>query len=448
MTGKNVLLIILLVLIIGSGAFSVLGVFAVNSWLTPGEEWSKIHSGPPDQISSYGGTLDLYTYSATQTSDGGYLLAGVEGHIWSNGPPYVGAWVVKTDSSGSMQWNKTFGENVNGYPHAIQQTLDGGYVLAGETGWIPGNGDFWLVKLDASGNIQWNRTYGGINTDRAYSLCQSPDGGFVIVGYTYSYGNEDIWLVKVDQGGKMQWNETFRGTDGYYSCVRRTSDGGYIVGGNTAWQGPNKGYALLVKIDPGGNVQWNKTYGAGSERLQSIEQTIDGGYIFAGYTRTHTVGSDDFWLVKVDSNGTMQWSRNYGTEANDEANYVQQTSDGGYIVGGDSLSLIGRAWLVRTDSKGDMLWNKALGDDNGYGSYYPVLVQQTSDGQYFIAGTAYYSGVDDGHYGIWFAEVAGAPSLTSVTLFTVWSLVTLFAIVASFGLIDMKMKRDEKKDNP
>jgi hypothetical protein len=229
------------------------------------------------------------------------------------------------------------------------QTGDGGYALAGYTySFGSGNGDAWLVKADASGNLQWSKTYGGAGDDFARTVVQTGDGGYALAGRTYSFGagNCDAWLVKADASGNLQWSKTYggAGSDGAYSVVQ-TGDGGYALAGDTSWD------FWLVKADASGNLQWNKTYGgANSDRAYSVVQTGDGGYALAGYTLSFGAGGPDFWLVKADASGNLQWNKTYGGASGDYASSVVQTGDGGYALAGSTASFGAGSddfWLVK-----------------------------------------------------------------------------------------------------
>jgi len=341
-------------------------------------EWTKI----------YGGNDNDGAYSLVQTSDGGYAIAGYTASFGAGNEDF---WLVKVDSSGNHQWNKTYGGTSDDQAFSLVQTGDGGYAIAGYTSsYGAGSADFWLVKTDSVGTMQWNKTYGGTSGDTAYSLVQTGDGGYALAGYTSSFGAGyyDFWLVKVDSSGNHQWNRTYGGSneDGAWSVVQ-TSDGGYALAGYTEPFGAGNKDFWLVKVDSSGSHQWNKTYGgANYEGAHSVIQTDDGGYALAGYTYSYGAGSFDFWLVKTDGSGNTQWSQTYGGGDMDWAFSVVQTNDGGYALAGYTSSFGAGYydfWLVKVDSSGNHQWNGTYGGNN-YDEAHSVV--QTSDGGYALAG--------------------------------------------------------------
>ena len=296
-----------------------------------------------------------------QTNDGGYALVGrtsASGH-------QVG-WLIKTDSLGNEQWNKTYSTTTAAPLSWVIQTDDGGYALSGFEGPWPEETDFLLVKTDSYGNMEWNKTYGGANLDESGALVQTSDGGYAIAGSTRSFGagDWDLWLVKTDPSGGMEWNKTYGGTggDGANSIIQ-TSDGGYALSGDTASFGAGSFDFWLVRTDENGNAMWNKTYGGtGNDYALCMVPTIHGGYAIAGYTNSFGAGGYDFWLVCTDSDGNMEWNKTYGGSNNDGANGVSitQTDDGGYALFGDTSSFgVGSydLWLIKTETwRFGMVW--------------------------------------------------------------------------------------------
>jgi hypothetical protein len=372
----------------------------------PVEEWSKTLGGTNDDGATY----------VQQTSDGGYILVG---DTFSYGAGDFDVWLIKTDANGNQQWSKTFGGTDFESAWFVQQTSDGGYMIAGGTySYGAGNDDVWLIKTDANGNQQWSNTFGSTNYDWAYFGQQTSDGGYILAGCTNSYGagNDDAWLIKTDTNGNQQWSKTFGGTD--YDCansVQQTSDGGYMIAGGTNSYGAGNDDVWLIKTDTNGNQQWSKTFGGTDyDWASSVQQTSDGGYILAGCTNSYGAGNDDAWLIKTDTNGNQQWSKTFGSTDYDWANSVQQTSDGGYMIAGGTNSYgAGNddVWLIKTDTNGNLQWSKTFG-----GAYddWAWSVQQISDGGYILAGVTYSYGA--GNADAWLIKVSSEEDILPDTI--------------------------------
>jgi predicted secreted protein len=272
----------------------------------------------------------------------------------------VSAVVCPCASAASM-WSKTYGGTGTDTGWGdIVQTSDGGYAISGDTASFgAGGSDYWLIKADADGNMQWNKTYGGSLAESDSDMCQTSDGGYALGGYTNSFGagSNDYWLVKTDAAGNMQWNQTYggTGTDYGYSVVQ-TSDGGYAITGITNSYGAGDTDFWLVKTDAAGNMQWNQTYGGtGTELGHHMIQTVEGGYAITGGTQSFGAGSIDFWLVKTDAAGNMQWNQTYGGTNEDDGWSLIQTSDGGYAIAGGTYSFGAGGvdfYVVKTDELG------------------------------------------------------------------------------------------------
>jgi hypothetical protein len=348
-------------------------------------------------IQTYGGDGWDSVEAVIQTSDGGYALAGRTKSFGSDGYEF---WVIKTDSLGNVEWNKTYG---TGSALSILQTSDGGYAIAGSM----------FVKTDSEGNMQWNRSYGGT------SMVQTSDDGYVLAGSTIVAPAIEGYfrLVKTDALGYKQWNKTYpRGAYDLAQSVIQTSDGGYAIGGLTR-PGVGEGDFLLVKTDPSGDMEWSKTYGSqDKDEGHAVVQTSDGGYVLAGLMWNRSAG--DAGLVKTDSSGNMQWKRNYGEGT---ARSMALTSDGGYIIACSSL--------VKIDSEYDIQWNQPY--EHEYGAAHCVI--QTSDGGYALAGTNRIIIDDDlaGYYA-WLIKtdtegnISEFPSWTIVPLVVATTLITIY----------------------
>ncbi len=337
-------------------------------------------------------------YSVEQTSDNGYIITGIK---------EFDAWLIKTNSNGIEQWNRTFGGIGYAQTNSVRQTSDGGYILVGMIS-PKRSGDIdlynaWLIKTDSNGIEQWNKTFGGAGNDYAYSVQQTSDGGYIVAGMTNLWPGKNVGLlIKTDAKGDEVWNKTYESpSDGdglreeingvvqqandIISSVRQTSDGGYILAGTSSLGlSIRKGRddVWLIKTDSKGNEQWNKTFGGDSyDRGGSVQQTSDRGYIITGTTASYGAGISDAWLIKTDSKGNEQWNKTFGGAGNDYAYSVQQTSDGGYILAGENDSYGNTAWLIKTDTNGIEQWNKTF-----FGTDKAWSVQQTLDGGYVIAG--------------------------------------------------------------
>lgn len=334
-----------------------------------------------------GGSGDEWGNSVQQTADGGYVITG-DTDAFSVYPVIL----LKTDSSGNLEWQKAFG-NVAGHGSSVQQTTDGGYIIAGDT--RPYSGEYfyfedaYLIKTDNSGNLEWQKTFGGNSHDRGHSVQQTTDGGYIIAGYTFSFGagSGDVYLIKTDSLGNSEWKKTFGGYgDDRGNSVKQTTDSGYIIVGRSNSFGAGYDDIYLIKTDDSGNLQWEKTFG-GSDYDQgySVQQTTDGGYIIAGWTK---LGEEDYdvYLIKTDSSGNLEWQKTFGGSSNDQSYSVQQITDGGYIITGWTKSLGAGyydVYLIKADRLGNLQWEKTFG---GSSSEWGYSVQQTTDGGYIIVG--------------------------------------------------------------
>jgi len=293
-------------------------------------------------------------------------------------------------SSNSQQWQKTIGGVSYDDVTSVKQTTDGGYIITGYTSSFgSGNSDMYIVKLDAAVNLQWTKTIGGAQQERCHSVQQTSDGGYIVTGYTSSYSTAgfDIFTVKLDASGNILWNKVIGGIlseEG--NSIQQTTDGGYIIGGVTNSFGAGNNDAYVVKLDVSGNLVWAKTIGgASSDRCVEIRQTTDGGYFFGGYTLSFGQGNSDFYAVKLDASGNLQWSKTIGGSGNEYCNSVKQTTDGGYILSGNTTSFGagGDVYAVKLDASGSLIWARTVGGTDGDGGY---SVIQTTEGGFVILG--------------------------------------------------------------
>jgi len=344
-----------------------------------GAKWSK----------TFGGTEIDSSSSVQQTSDGGYILAG---ETSSFGAGKADIYLIKTDNDGDEVWSKTFGGTESDRAYSVQQTSDGGYIVAGLTeSFGAGGADVYLIKTDSAGSKVWSKTFGGAGADSANSVHQTTDGGYIIAGYSTSFGSEqwgDVYLIKTDDAGSEVWSKTFGGEfEDMATSIQQTSDGGYIITGYTYPLGTEDMDVYLIKTDSNGSEVWSKRFGdTERDRADSVQQTADGGYIIAGSTQAYRVQVIyDVYLIKTDSEGSEVWSKTFGEWEGDSAKSVQQTADGGYIIAGDTISFeTGMdVYLIKTDSSGNLSWSKTFGGANHDSA---ISIQQTADGGYIMAG--------------------------------------------------------------
>ena len=292
----------------------------------------------------------------------------------------------------SNVWMKTFGGIHADAGYSVQQTTDGGYIITGTTeSYGAGDTDVWLLKIDGNGAEKWNKTFGGTGYDNGRSVQQTTDGGYIIVGQTASFGtgNGDVWLIKTDGNGNKVWDRTFEGRHAYYdfgNSVQQTIDGGYIIVGETYTVDPDSDNVLLIKTNGNGEMVWMKIFGwKNYDYGASVQQTIDGGYIITGCTVPSGALDWDVRLIKTDAIGDILWDKNFGGTADDIGYSVQQTKDGGYIIAGSYSYGVGYidVWLIKTDNNGNEKWNRTFGGRYANCGY---SVQQTTDGGYIITG--------------------------------------------------------------
>jgi hypothetical protein len=343
------------------------------------------------------------SFSIQQTTDDGYILIGstdsdATGDVGVNhGKSDI--WVVKLNPRGDIQWQQVLGGDGSESGRSIRQTMDGGYILIGSTdsdntGDVgPGHGgsDMWVVKLNPGGDIQWQQVLGGEGFDAGRSIDQTMDGGYVLAGDTTSdttgnvgpnHGGSDIWVVKLNPAGTIQWLKVLGGSD-REECfsIHRTDDGGSILTGTTDSDatgdvGSNNGGSdvWVVKLNPAGIIQWQKVLGGnGLESGRSIEQTTDDGYILAGSTSSDNTGDvgtnpggSAIWVAKLNPAGDFQWQKVLGGNGYESGRSIEQAMDGGYIVAGntdsDDTGDVGPnqdgsvLWVVKLNPGGDIQW--------------------------------------------------------------------------------------------
>jgi len=307
---------------------------------------------------TYGGAGTDMGFSVKQTSDGGYILAG---GTWSFGAGSADMYLVKVDAIGNEEWSKTFGSALFEYAYSVQQTADGGYVLCG--GWSGlGTDTLTLVRTNASGDPQWIHHY-PISVPRSLglSVLETSDGGFVACGFTGFQSDEDMVVLKTDAQGLVQWTRTLdlgRSEAGY--SVRQTADNGFVVLGLSFITYGVDGDLLLVRMDQTGDTLWTNRYQtAENEEGHGLSANSDGGFTITA--RKGAVPSDLF-LMRTTSSGDTLWTRKFGTPlGNDEGLDVAQTQDGDFVVTGSyqaTTSAPTGMYLLRTDGTGALLWER------------------------------------------------------------------------------------------
>ena len=347
----------------------------------------------PDTLwtKTFGGDGNDAGYCVQETTDGGYIIAG---ETQSFGAGEADAWLIKINTNGDTLWTKTFEGSGNDVGSSVQQTSDGGYILTG-----PG----LLIKTDATGDTLWTKKYGG------YSVQQTIDEGYIITGSS----SADVLLIKMNTNGDTTWTKTYdKNAQDWGNFIQQTSDGGYIIAGVTGYKFSDRGNNFtgdiwLIKTDSNGDTMWTKTYDYGESDIgYSVQQTSDNGYVITG-------GSDyynpAFRIIKTNSNGDTTWTKTYGIGYT-KSRFIQQTFDDGYIITGTIWRKDGHkndVLVIKTNSNGDSLWSKTFGGiDNDYGNY----IQQTSDGGYIIVGQTRFYGA--GESDIWLIKVA--PDVTEI----------------------------------
>ena len=335
---------------------------------------------------TFGGNGDDYGTSVQQTNDGGYIITGFTNGVDSGN---ADVYLVKTDAYGDTIWTRTFGGANRDYGNSVQQTADGGYIIVGLTYSFGGAGSKgYLIKTNSNGDFLWNKTFDAFSSDAVgLTVQQTMEGGYIVAGSIEIFPfNENAYLIKTDANGDSLWTRIYGGADEIkdVSCYQ-TMDSGYILSGTRTDSGSTNSDAWLLKTDALGNIVWSKTYGdAYPDHCLRVQQTLDGGYIMTGWTYSFGAGGCDVFLTKTDANGDLLWTKTFGGNENDAGMCVRQTTGGGYIISGFFGLFIGyRSYLIKTDANGDSLWTRIMGTDDDYAN----SVQETVDGGYIVTGS-------------------------------------------------------------
>jgi hypothetical protein len=397
-----------------------------------------------------GGSNGDNTFSIKQTYDGGYIIGGNTGSNDGDIHGYDGngdAWIVRLNSTGDTNWTKCYGGSGSDGVYSIIETFDLGYVFAGQTDSKDGDVhgcslgvDFWVVKLDYFGDTIWTKCYGGIGHERAYSIKQTVDSGFIVAGSIYSQINQnfDCWIIKLDKSGDTLWTKIYGGSkDEEAYSIQQTSDGGYIFAGYT---NSNDGYVhhridtiskdmWVVKLDVNGDTVWTKCLGFNlDDEANSIIQTYDGGYNVAGQSYDDLSGRNnghyDFCIIKLNPDGDTTWVKFFGGTYWENATDIIQTYDSCYLVAGFSNSsnngdVWGNNgerdfWIIKLNQDGDTIWTKCLGGSMWDAAY---SIQETMDTGIVVAGfTKSNDGDVSGNHGdfdIWVVKLSKHNIVTS-----------------------------------
>lgn len=417
-------------------------VFNINSY-SQKIDWEK----------SYGGKHSEFLFDALPTPDYGFILAGSSisnknGNKTDNNKGDLDYWVWKMDEKGEPDWQKSFGGHGVDLLQSIKLTKDAGFILAGtstsnkgfdKSDDAKGDADFWIIKLDAKGGEQWQKTIGGSGQEKLQSIMRCDDDGYIIGGSSTSdktegdekntsdksgktedsRGNLDYWIVKLDATGNVEWQKTIGGLylDELKSIIR-TKDGGYIVGGysNSPISGDKTednigiGDFWIIKLDDKGNIQWQRTIGGdGDDNLSTLIQTKDGGYIAGGNSNSGASGAKtksnangtDFWIVKFDTEGVITWQETYNYGKVDVLTSILENKDGTFLLGGYAQEEAGITKLgigrksdkegindyiaLKINNQGEEIWSKTVGSK---GDEVLKKLFETRDGGYLLAGTS------------------------------------------------------------
>jgi hypothetical protein len=352
----------------------------------PYEEWNRTFGGP------YGDGI----WSAQEAIDGGYLLVGYT----SNRGQGSDLWLIKTDIEGRDLWNRIFGGSGEDVGYFVQNTKDGGSIIAGSTkSYGVGEERLWLLKADSNGSKQWDRTFGGFVSsvgDGGWAVNETDDDGYIITGYTKSNGagGKDLWLIKADSAGTKQWDKTFGGSkDDVGMSVIQSADGGYVAAGRTASYGSGKDDIWLLKTDSEGQERWNRTFGGAKDDVGFQVLEVEDGYALVGRTESGREGKRAI-LIRTDLMGSKTWEKTY--REGSAGISVQKSSDDGFVISGgiDLPNADKDAILIKTDSSGREEWSQILG---GSGEEIGSFVLHCKDGNYLLAGItdSFGSGAED-----------------------------------------------------
>jgi hypothetical protein len=296
------------------------------------------------------------------TADGGSVLTGGTETTYNTGDFRV--LVMKNSASGKIQWQKTFGSGIG---ESVVQTKDGGFIVASTTG----DGDIGILSLSKAGNLKWYKKFQRPNSpDAALEIRPSRSGGYILIGYTgFINTNSDWWVLRLDANGRVRWHFNYGGPFfDFPSAVQETPDGGWIVVGYIKLTQNGNNRCWVVKLAPSGTIEWQTAFGGNRDTYGTgIQLTEDGGYAVAGfYFRGFTT---DAYVAKLDFGGRIRWVKSYGGDEYEQITSFQSNGNGGFLMAGDTGSYIrgrqGNAWILSLDQRGRILWQNSYGNEDG-----------------------------------------------------------------------------------
>ncbi len=409
---------------------------------------SGVYAQHIDWEKSFGGKHSEYLFDAQPTADYGFILAGSSlskksGNKTEDNAGNLDYWVWKMDEGGDMDWQKSFGGSGIDMLYSVRNTRDGGFILGGTSNSekslqkkdsCRGKDDFWIIKLNAKGQEEWQKTIGGAGQEQLKVIVPTTDGGYLVGGSSASEvselvkqgkpdpygkweknrGNMDLWIIKLDAEGNVKWQKTLGGRYAdVLESMEQTTDGGFIVGAYTnspaSHDKPEGGYGAgdywLLKLDKDGNTQWQKVFGGeADDHLYVVKQLKDKGYLLGGSSASGTSGNKqktnrkgtDIWLIRLDEAGDELWQETYNTGEADMLLSLHENNDGSLLLGGYTHSEvtakaksdrqdINDYIAIKTDAKGEEKWRRSIGSD---GDDILRKMIETRDGGYIMAGTS------------------------------------------------------------
>ncbi len=387
---------------------------------------------------TYGSTQLDIGYDVQQTDDGGYIITGIA----DRGSLYD-LLLVKTDDRGELLWERIYGGFSIHQGREVHQATDGGYIVVGTTTNPSGNYDLWLIKTDSQGLMEWDYLFGGNYEDMGHSVKLTTDGGYIVAGFKTGAGQgyKNAYLVKTYADGSIEWDDEYGGnqTNEFVYSVQQTADGGYVLVGKT--DAPGNIDVYMAKTDATGNLTWDNTFGGGqNDEAWSVIQNSDGDFIAAGYTYSFGEGLK-YYLLKVDASGALVWENVYGMTLYQRAHSVVQTSDGGYAIfgGTGTYPTDFNVYLVKTDSEGTLEWERSYGDANfhdyGYGGI------QADDGAYVIVGESKSFDDPQDEYQVWLLKIESEGTQEEVPTLSEWGMIVLGLLLLASGTIAVVRRR-------